>query len=301
MSAAAEPCIVTRLHGGLGNQLFEYAAGYALSRRLGVPLRVDTRGIGRPADRGLQLREFNLPLDEASEATIRRLTPQWGPWWKNKWILWSHRITPFRLRRWAKEESFDFDVRVLGLRPPVYLDGWWQSEKYFADCSDEVRKMFLKLDAPSPRVATLGAELAAAPQIAVHVRRGDYVENDDAAQFHGCASLDYYLQAVAWMRERLPGVPFCVFSDDPAWARENLRFDGPVRWIDAAPRHTTHEDFFLMGCCTHFIIANSSFSWWQAWLRDGPGQLVVAPRRWFLGHDVKPGDRFPGDWHLIDA
>ena len=161
--------------------------------------------------------------------------------------------------------------------------------------------MFRLNPPPSPRTAVLGSELSGAPAIAVHVRRGDYVNNRGAALFHGCCSIEYYAAAGHWMRERLPTAPFCVFSDDPVWAREHLKFDGPVTWIEASPPHSAHEDFFLLCCCAHFIIANSSFSWWPAWLQASPAGLAVAPRRWFLGHDVNPADRYPSGWHLIDA
>jgi hypothetical protein len=301
MSRVPEPCVVSRLHGGLGNQMFEYAAGYALARRLGVPHRVDSRIFERQADRTFELRPFDLALDEATEEMIRALTPQWGRWYKNKWILWSQRLTPFHRRRWVKEQTFDFDERLFRVRPPVYLDGWWQSEKYFGPSAGEIRRMFRYREPPSARSAGLGAEIASQPSVAVHVRRGDYVDWPDAAQFHGCCSPGYYAAAARWIRAELPGAPFWVFSDDPAWAKENLKLEGDVRWVDAAPAHSTHEDFYLMGCCTHFIIANSSFSWWPAWLRDGPGQLVAAPRRWFLGFDVNPSDRFPADWRLFEG
>jgi Glycosyl transferase family 11 len=296
-----ERCVVTRIHGGLGNQLFEYAAGHALAHRLGVSHKVDTHLFQVQFDRTLGLREFNLPLHEATPAELRHLTPQWGPWWKNKAILWSHKLTPFNRRRWVLEETFDFDARLFHAQPPCYLDGWWQSEKYFADCAGQIRRMFRLSTPPSPRVAALGAEITHARAIAVHVRRGDYVHNRDAALFHGCCSPEYYAAAGRWMRERLPQAPFYVFSDDPAWARAHLTFSGPVSWIEAAPPHSAHEDFFLLGCCDHFIIANSSFSWWPAWLQDAPTKRVVAPGRWFLGHNVNVPDRFPSGWHLIDA
>ena len=301
MSPPIERCVVTRIHGGLGNQLFQYATGHALAFRLGVPHKVDAHLFNLSSDRVLGLREFNLPLDEATPDEPRQLTPQWGPWWKNKAILWSHKLTPFYHRRWVLEETLDFDPRLFHVRPPCYLDGWWQSEKYFAACAGQIRQIFQLAPAPSPRVAALGAELSRASAIAVHVRRGDYVRNRDAALFHGCCSIEYYAAAGRWMRQRLPRAPFYVFSDDPAWARANLTLDEPVSWIEASPPHSAHEDFFLLGCCTYFIIANSSFSWWPAWLQTTPTKLVIAPRRWFLGHDVNVADRFPPEWHLIDA
>jgi hypothetical protein len=295
-----EPCVVTRIHGGLGNQLFQYAAGHALARRLGVPHKLDIRAFTPHTERPLGLREFALPLSEASADELRRLAPQWGPGWRNKWILWRHRLTSFHRRRWVHEEGFDFDARLFAVRPPCYLDGYWQSEKYFADCADEIRRMFHPARAPAPPLVAVATDLAQRGAVAVHVRRGDYVHNRGAAQFHGCCPAEYYSRAAAWMREQLPRAPFCVFSDDQEWARTNLRIEEPVQWMETTPARSAHEDFFLLCSCAHFIIANSSFSWWPAWMTNAPGRRVVAPRRWFLGYDVKPEDRFPTGWHLLD-
>jgi len=301
MKPPSSPAVISRIHGGLGNQLFEYAAGYALARRLGVAHKVDTRVFAEAGERPLALRDFKLSLAEASPEELRETTPQWGPWWRNKYILWSHRLTPFHRRRWVREESFDFDARLFTVRPPVYLDGWWQSEKYFAASAGEIRQMFRLARAPTARTEALGAELASRPTVALHVRRGDYVQHPGYAQFHGVCPVEYYRRALAWLRERAPSTSLVAFSDDPVWARENLCNDGSVRLIEATPGHTAIEDFYLLGCCTHFVIANSSFSWWPAWLSESPCKLVVAPRRWFLGRDVRPEDRFPSGWHLIDA
>ena len=301
MTTPETTAVITRLQGGLGNQLFAYAAGHALARRLGATHKVDTRACAADGDRPLALRAFGVPLIEATPGELQSVAPQWGRWWKNKAILWRHRVTPFHRRRWVREETPDFDGRLFSVRPPVYLDGYWQSEKYFANCADEIRRLFRPTRPPTARAAAVGAELSQGRAVAVHVRRGDYLHDRAAARFHGVCSPEYYRQAFAAMRAHDPEAPFVVFTDDPGWTRENLCRDGGARLIEGHPPHTAIEDFYLLGCCTHFIIANSSFSWWPAWLAGGSGRRVIAPRRWFLGHEVRPADRFPSGWQVIDA
>jgi hypothetical protein len=292
--------IITRIHGGLGNQLFQFAAGYALARRLGVPHRLDLGTFVHERERDFGLSALGIEFEAATPEETRALAPQWGPWWKNKYILLRQRLTPFASRRWVKEENFDFDERLLKVRGPAYLDGWWQSEKYFADASNEIRGQYLPRLAPSPRAAERARSLEGAVSVAVHVRRGDYVANSDASQFHGTCSAAYYEEACLRISRDLPGALFCVFSDDPDWARASLRIPARTEHLSERGPLAAHEDFFLMCQCRHFVIANSTFSWWPAWLADSQGQRVIAPRRWFRGFDVNPADRFPADWELLD-
>jgi Glycosyl transferase family 11 len=292
--------IVTRIHGGLGNQLFEFAAGYALARRLGVPHKVDLGTFVHERERDFGLASLQIPFEVASAEEIRALAPQWGPWWKNKYILWSHRMTPFARCRWVKETTFDYDKRLLDVRSPAYLDGWWQSEKYFAGVGGEIRNMYSPKKAPTPRSEELAKALKGQATVAVHVRRGDYIANDDASQFHGTCSTGYYEDAISRMQHEVPEAMFCVFSDDPDWARGNLKFPARTEFVSAKGPLGVAEDFFLLCNCRHFVIANSTFSWWPAWIADSPGQHVIAPSRWFRGFEVNLADRFPADWELLD-
>jgi hypothetical protein len=292
--------IVTRLHGGLGNQLFQFAAGYALAQRRGVPHKVDLGTFVHERERDFGLRSLGLRYEVATPEEVRRLAPQWGPWWKNKYILWSNRLTPFASRRWVRESTFDYDRRVRDVRDPAYLDGWWQSEKYFSEFSADIRAQFSPKNPPSARVADCARTLASRTTVAVHVRRGDYIANDDASQFHGTCSNAYYEEACKKMARDMPDALFCIFSDDPSWARSNLTFPAGAEFLSGTGPLAVEEDFFLLCQCRHFVIANSTFSWWPAWIKDSPGQRVIAPRRWFRGFDVNPSDRFPSDWELLD-
>lgn len=299
-TASPVPLVVARITRGLGNQLFQYATGLALARRLGAELKFDLEPMRSAGAASADLAGLGVALPEVSPDELRRLAPQWAGPFRNKLILLRHRLTPFARRRWIREENYDFDSRLLQIRAPVYLDGYWQSERYFAELADELR-VALAPPAPTERARALGDELARVPTIAIHVRRGDYVTNDDAARFHGCCSLDYYRRAIEWMASATPDCRHAIFSDDPEWAAQNLRVPGDTLLVAGAPAHSALEDFHLLTRCSHFIIANSTFSWWAAWLSSGRAPRVVAPRRWFLGREINPADRFPAGWHLIDA
>ena len=139
--------------------------------------------------------------------------------------------------------------------------------------------------------------------VSLHVRRGDYVTTPGANEFHGVLDLDYYLPAISHVQERAPDVQGFVFSDDLDWCRE--AFSGlklPLTFVDVNCGDDSWQDLFLMAACRHNIVANSSFSWWGAWLGDGQGsddRLVIAPPRWIAGLDVDMSDRCPPQWTIL--
>jgi len=289
------PAVVFACTDRLGNQLFQYAAAYALARSLGLPLRADYRAMGTRWAGSASIREFVPGLLPASVAEVGAVKPRWnGPRGKRIWY-WLGRCLPADRIRVLIERNMDYDARMSRVRGPIYLWGWWQSEKYFADFAEELRGT-LDLGPPTSRAAELGARLAGRPVVAIHVRRGDYLEPSGPQRRLFPCSSDYYRRAFAEMARRVPDAGYAIFSDDPAWAAENIRPPGPVVLPAGDPPRTDREDFYLLTRCRHFIIANSTFSWWGAWLgRDGEG-TVIAPREWFRGVRVRIEDRLPADW-----
>ncbi|MEN9841280.1 MAG: hypothetical protein RL376_1080 [Verrucomicrobiota bacterium] len=287
--------IVTRLSGGLGNQLFQYAAGYATAHRLGVPLTFDFEPLHLLSGQAPALASLGVRLPEATSAELASVAPRWAGPIHNKLLLWRHRFTPYSRRRWVREKSYDYDPRFHHIRSPAYLDGYWQSERYFSSVADTLRPR-LQPRAPDAETENLGAQLARQPTLAIHVRRGDYLTDSHAARFHGCCPIDYYHRAADLLSHRIPITHYVLFSDDPEWARNHIPPPAPGAVLIPTGPRSALADFYLLTRCTHFIIANSSFSWWTAWLAQSPGQQVIAPRRWFLGHDVNPADRFPAAW-----
>lgn len=281
--------VIARLIGGLGNQLFQYAAARRISLRSGLPLKLDLGGFESYALRTYRLGAFRIAATRAASDEVLALRgPALGP------VL--ERLPLPRRRTHVKERHFHFDSRILAIRGPAYLAGYWQSERYFADVAENIRAEITVDAAPAGDNAETLRAIESGESVCVHVRRGDYVTNKRAQRRHGACSLEYYGEAVAGIRERVERPHYFVFSDDPAWARANLSFDGPVRFVDHNGPDHDFEDLRLMSRCRHHIIANSTFSWWGAWLARRAGQVVIAPKRWFASgkHDAR--DVYPEAW-----
>lgn len=288
--------IVTRLLGGLGNQLFQYATGRAMSLRSGRPHWLDTRGYDAESLRGFALRPFGLPVGEAPPevlAALPPMTPGTLPAVARR--LARADLLPGRLQLYLEPTLGPFDQRLTATRASAYLVGFWQSEKYFSDVADVLRQE-LALPAPThPISERLLGEMRAGPSVSLHVRRGDYVSDPKTAAVHGACDLGYYERAMRLVQERMgPSVRWYAFSDDPAWVRQNLAMDR-LTVVDHHAPNEVHEDLRLMSACSGHIIANSSLSWWGAWL-GRPDDVVVAPRRWFNDSTHDARDVVPDRW-----
>lgn len=135
--------------------------------------------------------------------------------------------------------------------------------------------------------------------VSLHVRRGDYVSNLTINQFHGTCSLEYYNQAIAQIAKKVETPHFFVFSDDPEWVKSNLKIDYSITIVDHNNADKNYEDIRLMSLCKHHIIANSSFSWWGAWLCRNPNKIVIAPLKWFNDKSINTTDLIPDGWIKI--
>ena len=209
------------------------------------------------------------------------------------------RLRPPRRERRLIEQPGRFEAEVLTAPADCYLEGFWQSAEYFADAAELVRADFaFKADPPPAAVRRLG-QIAGCQSVSLHVRRGDKAWRPKVKSAHGVLSLDYYAQAVAAVAARVPDPCFFVFSDDLDWARENLRLPFPAFFIDDNAGQPDCEDLRLMSACHHHIVANSSFSWWGAWLHPLPESVVVAPARWVNDQRLQNPRLLPPHWELI--
>jgi len=284
--------VIVRMMGGLGNQLFQYAAGRTLALATGRGLLLDTSAYREDRLRAYQLDRFAIaarPLRRGDVPFFRLRRSRLGA------------ILPRRSRVEIVRERFPARVPVWPERGRVsdagtpYLIGYWQSERYFAAAADTIRRE-LRLRKPADRAnaATLES-ITGCDAVALHVRRGDYVSNPAATAYHGLCGLDYYQAAIRRLCESVAQPHFFVFSDDLDWVRENLDTGHPTTWVgDNAD--TPWEDLRLMAACRHFIVANSSFSWWGAWLGEWPGKQVIAPARWFQADHGGEGEIVPAAW-----
>lgn len=285
--------VVVGLSGGLGNQMFQYSAGRALALRLGAPLALDVSWFAGRADRQFGLGAFAiagralrpLPLPSSLVRLESRISRRWGQ---------SRYSVPI-----FRERTFHFDAQFDVLPQPVFLEGFWQSERYFAARGGAIREDF-RLARPLPTSGSRHLEqIRKTDAICVHVRRGDYVSNAVAAETHGTCSPRYYAAGVAEVASGL-SQPHCfVFSDEPAWAQDNLALGMPATFVDANSASEPHWDLALMAACRRFVIANSSLSWWAAWLSDAPDKRVIAPSPWFKDRTKDTRDLLPATWQTF--
>lgn len=283
--------IVTRLIGGLGNQMFQYAAGRALALRRGTTLAIDRRGFEVYHTHHYGLFKFALDAVDANPALLP------GAPRETRLSRIMRRLRPGPALQVYTERSFTFDPAVIELQDGTYLDGYWQSVRYFADADAAVRADFAIRTPPSADNAQWLARVAGSTSVALHIRRGDYVADARANSVHGTCPIDYYLRAVERLRERVAGIPeFYVFSDDPDWAEANLRLGYPTHFLRHNDKAADYEDLRLMSACRHAIIANSTFSWWAAWLNPHPDKTIIAPARWFRTDTLDDRDLIPQDW-----
>lgn len=275
--------ILTRLHGGTGNQLFQYAAGRALALRLGTDLGLDVRRLDQM---GLRLARAHFDWQVVDAAVLppdQRDRPVAHALW----------------RAFGRSPHFHRE-RVLGFNPGFetwgdgsYLHGYWQSERYFAAYADTLRRDLRIVTPASAQNAEMARQIADSLSVSLHVRRGDYLQSGAYASCSG----DYYRAALHLVAEAAGITPrIFVFSDDPAWAQDNLDLPFAKVVVDFNGRDTDYEDLRLMSLCRHNIIANSSFSWWGAWLNTHPGKVVVAPKRWFAARHLQNPDLLPEGW-----
>jgi hypothetical protein len=292
--------IIVRLWGGLGNQMFQYAT----ARRLAVvnesQLMLDLGWYSNipPGDtrRHYELHPFNCVQDVASPEEVKALRGVDIKRWPKVVKRVLKRTGLFMNQSCVRERHFHFDPEILRLHGDIYLDGYWQSEKYFGDVADAIRKDFTLRTSPDSINKEIGDTIQSCEAVSLHVRRGDYVSSKSASQHHINSHLHYYEAAIAEVTARLRNPHFFIFSDEPEWAKSNLRVGAPMSYIEHNGPGKAYEDLRLMSLCQHHIIANSSFSWWGAWLSAHPGKIVIAPEKWFNRDDINTNDLLPEGW-----
>lgn len=273
--------VIALIKGGLGNQMFCYAAGRAVALRLGRELLLDIRTGFQRDGYGRSYRLDRFPIT-AGEGTAAQCLGGDTRSWTHKFARTVSRLSSAATRSYVVEKNGYSPEVLAGIRPPaskpLYLSGYWQDEAYFEDAADRVRRELAPPVPVSPaaleaRKAILSAQLP----VMLHIRRERYSPR---------LPEKYYNDSITACLERFPNATFYVFGDDFEWAREHLVFEGAsVRYLDRVGADEI-EDLHLMSCCRHAIVANSSFSWWGAWLGHHPGQQVWTPAD--PGWPVKP-------------
>jgi Glycosyl transferase family 11 len=290
--------LVANLIGGLGNQMFQYASAWALASEHGMELKLDISDFHRFPPRRYLLDHFRvdaliarpdeLALFDKDSNRLRAGTRKFVARLRG-----INRVTG----RTIFERGFPWQKVPLDRSVDTLLIGYWQSERYFLPLANQVRHVFtLKLPPDDPTQRLL-EDIDRHSAVSLHVRRGDYASNPVVQAKHGLLGLDYYAAAIAHILTFEPNAKFYVFSDDMNWVRASLPIAAPVEYVDLNGPDEPHEDLRLMSRCRHHIIANSSLSWWGAWLNPSPGKVVIAPRQWFTPESRRDArDIVPPGW-----
>lgn len=295
--------IIVRLKGGLGNQMFQYAAARRLAHHHNTELKLDLsflegdqKGCTR---RSFELCHFCIQAEIATSFEIAQLTES------GKQLLKNIVARFYQVSALAQynsnvyfEPHFHFDPTILNMPDNTLMDGYWQSELYFIDIADIIHHEFRFSSDMKGENQAVAEEILGVNAVSLHVRRGDYVQAARISARHNICDLDYYLRAEEFVMQHVKSPVFYVFSDDPEWVKDNLALNSLARYVN---HNNTkgYEDLRLMSLCKHHIIANSSFSWWGAWLSTNSNKLVVAPTRWFSDTTTNTSDLIPRSWQCL--
>jgi hypothetical protein len=285
--------IIVQLQGGFGNQLFQYAAAMALAVHHNCSLKVDPTLLGQPDKAIGTFRNYNLQVleDNPIIAELDEINRVKG----SKLSQYLYKLLPPYRRNVYRELGFEFDPNFYKSKIPVYLKGYRQSEAYFVRYKTEVLSKIRLQNSYTEPLQNWVQKLQEGNSVAVHIRRGDY-KNPVVTNYHGILTLDYYKAAINYILNLYPNSDFYVFSDTPEVINELLDLNISVKTVQLNSATTQYDDFYLMSCCKHNIIANSSFSWWAAYLNHNPKKTVIAPKQWFNKAPYNTKDLYPTDW-----
>lgn len=296
--------VIVRLIGGIGNQMFQYAAGLALAQQLEKPLLLDTSNFEATGSRPYELDNLKITATPAQESS--RPTGEHSSF-ISRFIQLSKSKRFYRERiagdTFYKEPHAHFDPAFRELAGnQIYLRGFFQSARYFEGISDTIRREFQMRDELSELGRKWANTISGAPNsVSLHVRRGDYL-SAQAAQVYTSLDLSYYRRAIALLKKIVsPDLNVFVFSDDPDFVRTAFAGEDNFHFVEASS-DASWEDMFLMAKCQHNVIANSSYSWWGAWMNDNPAKTVIAPACWFTPHVMATRnvvDLYCDDWIIL--
>lgn len=294
--------IISKLKGGLGNQMFQYAAGLALAKRQETSFKTDLsqlKGTANTLDytkRDYELKVFSIAENFANENEINLFIGN-----RNS-VLYKikNRYLPYLIKnKYYNEPSLKFDDSIFTLGKNLYLDGYFQSEKYFANEIELINNNFSFKKDPFGLNLETGNKIKNENSISLHVRRNDYLSSVNQNLFGNICTIEYYNKAVSFLKSKVNNPVFYIFSDDISWAEENIKTDCESHFINNNTGENSFEDMRLMSLSKHNIIANSSFSWWGAWLNANPKKIVVAPSKWLNDPNCITADIIPTTWVKI--
>ncbi len=285
--------IIVKIWGGLGNQLFQYSFGKYLAAILGAEVKYDiqvTNTLNSFTQRDLAISFFNVEMPLATQAEVNQ-----KKYFSNIYLARLERKIaqhfPALLKTHVVEPNEPSAFDQVQVRDNCYYEGYWQAFKYLQPVDDLIRRHCTLAQPSGQAVADMLAQITTSNSVSIHVRRGDYLNH----KYLPACSMSYYQKAMPVFTKAVDDTKFFIFTDDIAWCREN--FTGPQYVFVTGNQH--FEDMYLMSNCRHNIIANSTFSWWGAWLNSNPEKIVVAPELWHTKQVHKTSDLLPESWIKI--
>ena len=279
-----------KLTGGLGNQMFQFATGFAIAKKNNVRLSLDLNYINqRQLFNGFELDKV---FDIYSKVSFlnKALSLQSINF---KEILNKIDVTFYNF----KEPHFHYTSKILDIPKHSFLDGYWQSELYFKDYAKEIRKIFYFSDHLDKQNHLISNDINQSNSISIHIRRGDFLlkRNDN----HYINLKEYYLKAINESSKFFKNPKYFIFTDDPSWVTDNFVLDHSYFIVAVNQDTKSFYDMHLMSLCKSNIIANSSFSWWGAWLNNKKDKIIYAPKNWFKDKSISTDDLIPSSWNII--
>jgi hypothetical protein len=303
--------VTVKIQGGLGNQMFEYACARALSLHQGTGLRVDPASLfditprkwRTPRNYALDI-VFNLEPKLNLPARIQRAIniPYAATVFNKYYPRFMGKLGHWHYLNYMDNAHHPFDPSIFELRGDVYLDGYWRSEKYFKKYSDVIRKDFTFRHELEGETAKIADQIRVAKNaVCLHVRRGDNIWNKASQKTHILSPMDHFERAIAIMKQKIgDDMTVFIFSDDMPWCCENLRLHD--RQVFVGEEHAgveARDHLQLMSLCKHFIMPESTFSWWAAWLSTYKDKVVICPDVMFKDASIPTKDMIPEEWIRI--
>ncbi len=294
--------VYVSLYGGLGNQLFQYSIGRSLALRNQAQLVIDLTwfnicdNLNGTTPRKFELSKFNIVANISYKGLPWHSNPSLYNRFKRKFSFFSP-ASAYGVNIY-KERNLHFDKAIFDHNCPIWLDGYWQSYKYFESIGDVIKREINIPEKLNPKSKIFYNNILKTDSICIHIRRGDYVKLGDSIFDHTSKGLNYYNNGVAILIRGLKNPHAYIFSDDPDWVKDNFKPPVDFTIVDINTPNNPEQDLWLMAACQKFLIANSSFSWWAAWLSSHKEKKIIAPKNWIPSLDIGP-DLFPDDWILV--
>lgn len=284
--------IYTMIYGGLGNQMFQYAIAKNISISNNVDFKLDLSKMDDGYIRNFSLEKFKIVGEIASIEELKNYN-------KNKYVNYFFKILSknniYNGYKFFEKNEFVFDNNFLDIKKG-YLEGYWQSFKYFENIREILLKEFTLKDDMNKQNIHILKKILLKNSISLHIRRGDYINSPKNKKIYDVVGLNYYQDAIKLINTRVENPYYFIFSDDLNWASENLNFgDNNMIFVDINGSANPENDLVLMSNCKHNIIANSTFSWWGAWLNQNPNKIVVSPNKWMSNINILD-DLYPNSW-----